>query len=68
MFLYSVCVVRKTNKTKVNMKKRQSLKSELLDALKRCLYHIEVGEGQRATDFECVHAARKAIAKATKKN
>jgi len=60
--------VRKTNKTKVNMKNNQSLKSELVDALKRCLTHIEIGDGHKANDFECVHAARKAIAKATKKN
>jgi ribosomal protein S20 len=50
------------------MKNNQSLKSELVDALKRCLTHIEIGDGHKANDFECVHAARKAIAKATKKN
>lgn len=37
---------------------------ELLEALKACLTHIEIGEGHKAKDFDCYHTAKAAIAKA----
>ena len=49
------------------MKTLTPLEAELLAALKRCLNHIEIVEGHKANDFECVPAARKAIASANKK-
>ncbi|MFH1021293.1 MAG: hypothetical protein V1782_11900 [Pseudomonadota bacterium] len=41
---------------------KHSAAPELLEALRDCLRHIEIGEGHKAGDFECVLAARAAIA------